>query len=290
MEFKSINKVVAKKDSQALVTGQPVYTEDIMPKDCLIVKVLRSPHARAIVKKVNKSAAEKIPGIVCIATADDVPKSRFTIAGQTYPEPSPYDRLILDKQIRFVGDAVALVAGTNQEAVDKALRAIRVDYEVQEPLLDFTKALDNDIVVHPEDDWKPLVDVGGDHKRNLVAKACDRHGDIDAVLASSDVVIDRTYHTRQNQQAAMETFRAYAYKDAFGRLTIVSSTQVPFHVRRVVSHALEIPKSKVRVIKPRIGGGFGSKQTVVMEVYPAFIAWLTGKPAYMVIDGVDAAS
>ena len=217
MEFKSINKVVAKKDSQALVTGQPVYTEDIMPKDCLIVKVLRSPHARAIVKKVNKSAAEKIPGIVCIATADDVPKSRFTIAGQTYPEPSPYDRLILDKQIRFVGDAVALVAGTNQEAVDKALRAIRVDYEVQEPLLDFTKALDNDIVVHPEDDWKPLVDVGGDHKRNLVAKACDRHGDIDAVLASSDVVIDRTYHTRQNQQAAMETFRAYAYKDAFGR-------------------------------------------------------------------------
>ena len=177
---------------------------------------------------------------------------------------------------------MALVAGTNQAAVDKALRAIRVEYEVQEPLLDFTKALDNDIVVHPEDDWKPLVDVGGDNKRNLVAKACDRHGDIDAVLASSDVVIDRTYHTRQNQQAAMETFRAYAYKDAFGRLTIVSSTQVPFHVRRVVSHALEIPKSKVRVIKPRIGGGFGSKQTVVMEVYPAFIAWLTGKPAYMV--------
>ena len=182
MEFKSINKVVAKKDSQALVTGQPVYTEDIMPKDCLIVKVLRSPHARAIVKKVNKSAAEKIPGIVCIVTADDVPKSRFTIAGQTYPEPSPYDRLILDKQIRFVGDAVALVAGTNQGAVDKALRAIHVEYEVQEPLLDFTKALDNDIVVHPEDDWKPLVDVGGDNKRNLVAKACDRHGDIDAVL------------------------------------------------------------------------------------------------------------
>ena len=114
----------------------------------------------------------------------------------------------------------------------------------------------NDIVVHPEDNWKPLVDVGGDNKRNLVAQACDEHGDVDAVLASSDVVIDRTYHTRQNQQGAMETFRAYAYKDAFGRLTIVSSTQVPFHVRRVVANALEIPKSKIRVIKPRIGGGF----------------------------------
>lgn len=282
MEYKAINHVVAKKDSQALVTGQPVYTDDLRPKDCLIVKALRSPHARAIVKKVNKSAAEKVPGIVCIVTAEDVPQSRFTIAGQTYPELSPYDRLILDKQIRFVGDPVALVAGTNEDAVDKALRVLRVEYEVQEPLLDFTKALDNDIVVHPEDNWKPLVDVGGDNKRNLVAQACDEHGDVDAVLASSDVVIDRTYHTRQNQQGAMETFRAYAYKDAFGRLTIVSSTQVPFHVRRVVANALEIPKSKIRVIKPRIGGGFGSKQTVVMEVYPAYIAWLTGKPAYMI--------
>ena len=282
MEYKVINHTVAKKDSQALVTGQPVYTDDLRPKDCLIVKALRSPHARAIVKKVNKSAAEKVPGIVCIVTADDVPQSRFTIAGQTYPELSPYDRLILDKQIRFVGDPVALVAGTSEEAVDKALRVLRVEYDVQEPLLDFTKALDNDIVVHPEDNWNPLVDVGGDNKRNLVAQACDEHGDIDAVLASSDVVIDRTYHTRQNQQGAMETFRAYAYKDAFGRLTIVSSTQVPFHVRRIVANALEIPKSKIRVIKPRIGGGFGSKQTAVMEVYPAYIAWLTGKPAYMI--------
>ena len=282
MEYKVINHTVAKKDSQALVTGQPVYTDDLRPKDCLIVKALRSPHARAIVKNVNKSAAEKVPGIVCIVTADDVPQSRFTIAGQTYPELSPYDRLILDKQIRFVGDPVALVAGTSEEAVDKALRVLRVEYDVQEPLLDFTKALDNDIVVHPEDNWNPLVDVGGDNKRNLVAQACDEHGDIDAVLASSDVVIDRTYHTRQNQQGAMETFRAYAYKDAFGRLTIVSSTQVPFHVRRIVANALEIPKSKIRVIKPRIGGGFGSKQTAVMEVYPAYIAWLTGKPAYMI--------
>ena len=153
MEYKAINHVVAKKDSQALVTGQPVYTDDLRPKDCLIVKALRSPHARAIVKKVNKSAAEKVPGIVCIVTAEDVPQSRFTIAGQTYPELSPYDRLILDKQIRFVGDPVALVAGTNEDAVDKALRVLRVEYEVQEPLLDFTKALDNDIVVHPEANW-----------------------------------------------------------------------------------------------------------------------------------------
>ena len=178
-----------------------------------------------------------------------MPHTRFTIAGQTYPELSPYDKLILDKHIRYVGDPVALVAGVTEEAVDKALRIIRVEYDVLEPLLDFTKAKDNPIVVHPEEDWNPVVDVGGDNKRNLVAQAEENWGDVEGTLASSDIVIDRTYHTKQVQQSMMETFRAYSYKDMFGRLTIVSSTQVPFHVRRIVATALEIPKSQVRVIK-----------------------------------------
>lgn len=280
--MKAVNQSVMKKDAISLVTGQPVYTEDIAPKDCLIVKALRSPHAHAIVKSVKTDAAMKVPGIVCIVTADDVPHTRFTIAGQTYPELSPYDKLILDKHIRYVGDPVALVAGTTAEAVDKALRIIRVEYDVLEPLLDFTKAKDNAIIVHPEEDWNPLVDVGGDNMRNLVAQDREDWGDVEGTLASSDIVIDRTYHTKQMQQSMMETFRAYSYKDMFGRLTIVSSTQVPFHVRRIVATALEIPKSQVRVIKPRIGGGFGAKQTAVMEVYPAFITYITGKPAMMI--------
>lgn len=280
--MKAVNQSVMKKDAVSLVTGQPVYTEDIAPKDCLIVKALRSPHAHAIVKSVKTDAAMKVPGIVCIVTADDVPHTRFTIAGQTYPELSPYDKLILDKHIRYVGDPVALVAGTTAEAVDKALRIIRVEYDVLEPLLDFTKAKDNAIIVHPEEDWNPLVDVGGDNMRNLVAQDREDWGDVEGTLASSDIVIDRTYHTKQMQQSMMETFRAYSYKDMFGRLTIVSSTQVPFHVRRIVATALEIPKSQVRVIKPRIGGGFGAKQTAVMEVYPAFITYITGKPAMMI--------
>ena len=280
--MKAVNQPIMKKDAVSLVTGQPVYTEDIAPKDCLVVKALRSPHAHAWVKSVQTDAAKKVPGIVCIVTADDVPHTRFTIAGQTYPELSPYDKLILDKHIRYVGDPVALVAGVTEEAVDKALRIIRVEYDVLEPLLDFTKAKDNPIVVHPEEDWNPVVDVSGDNKRNLVAQAEENWGDVEGTLASSDIVIDRTYHTKQVQQSMMETFRAYSYKDMYGRLTIVSSTQVPFHVRRIVATALEIPKSQVRVIKPRIGGGFGAKQTAVMEVYPAVITHITGKPAMMI--------
>lgn len=280
--MREVNHSVMKKDAMSLITGQPVYTADIAPKDCLIVKALRSPYARAIVKEVNTAAALKVPGIECIITADDVPKTRFTVAGQTYPELSPYDKLILDKQIRYVGDPVALVAGKTAEAVDKALRIIRVQYEVQEPLLDFTKAKDNPILVHPEEDWDPRVDVGGDNRRNLVASAKEDWGDVDDLLEKSDVVIDRTYHTKQAQQSMMETFRTFAYKDMFGRLVVVSSTQVPFHVRRIVATALEIPKSQVRVVKPRIGGGFGAKQTAVMDVYPAYIAYITGKPAMMI--------
>ncbi len=133
--MREVNRSVMKKDAMSLLTGQPVYTADIAPKDCLIVKALRSPYARAVVKEVNTAAALKVPGIECIVTADDVPKTRFTVAGQTYPELSPYDKLILDKQIRYVGDPVALVAGKTAEAVDKALRMIRVQYDVQEPLL-----------------------------------------------------------------------------------------------------------------------------------------------------------
>lgn len=279
--MKSINKAIMKKDTLQLVTGKPAYTADLMPSDCLIVKALRSPHANAIVRAVHTERAKKVPGIELIVTADDVPQKRFTIAGQTYPELSPYDRLILDHQIRYVGDPVALVVGRDNDCVDAALRLIRVEYDVQEPLLDFRKAKDNRIIVHPEDDWKALVPTGGDPKRNLVSENEETWGDLDAAYDKCDVIVDETYHTKQVQQSMMETFRAYSYMDEYNRLVIVSSTQVPFHVRRIVSNALSIPKSKIRVIKPRIGGGFGAKQTAVMECYPALISYMTGKRVYM---------
>ena len=280
--MKYVNQPIRKKDAMALVTGKPVYTDDIAPKDCLVVKVLRSPHAHAEILEIKKDIAEKLPGIVCVLTYEDVPQKRFTMAGQTYPEPSPYDRLILDKRVRFVGDAVAIVAGETEKAVDQAMKVIKVKYDVLEPVLDFHEAKDNPILVHPEDNWQALCPVGADNKRNLCASGLEEHGDVDKVIAESDVVVENIYHTKAVQQTMMETFRTYTQMDTYGRLNIISSTQVPFHVRRILSNALDIPKSKIRVIKPRIGGGFGAKQTVVAEVYPAIVTLKTGRPAKII--------
>lgn len=280
--MKYVSRSVKKIDANALVTGKPVYTADMMPKECLVVKVLRSPHAYAKIKNINKTIALKVPGIEAVYTYEDVPRIRFTMAGQSYPEPSPYDRYILEEYVRYVGDAVAIVAGENEAAVDKALKLIKVEYEILEPVLDFTKALEHPSILHPEDDYHNNFPIGGDRKRNLCASHSMVHGDLEAAFAESDVIIENTYHTKANAQAMMETFRTYTYLDHNGRLTLVSSTQVPFHIRRHVARALGLPKTKVRVIKPRIGGGFGAKQTMVSDIYPAFVTQKTGKPAAMI--------
>ena len=280
--MKYVNTSVEKKDAMALVTGQPVYTDDLAPKDCLIVKLLRSPHAHALIEEIDTKAALKVPGIACVLTYQDVPQDRFTFAGQTYPELSPYDRLILDKRVRFVGDAVAIVAGENEKAVDKALKLIKVKYQVLEAILDFHQAKDNPVVIHPEDNWESRVPVGADNKRNLCATREESAGDVEAVLKACKYTVDRTYHTKANQQAMMETFRSYTYLDHFGRMNVVTSTQVPFHVRRILGRALGIGASNVRVMKPRIGGGFGAKQTSVTEIYPALVTLKTKRPAKLV--------
>ena len=272
----------------SLVTGKPVYTDDLAPKDCLIVKALRSPHANAWVEDIKTGNAEKVAGIACVLTYKDVPQKRFTLAGQTAPEMSPDDRLIIDRHVRFVGDVVALVAGETEEAVDKALKRIRVDYRVETPVLDMHKAKDNPILVHPEEDWKLKIPLGGDNKRNLCATAMEEQGDVDKVLSECKYTVERTYHTKANQQTMMETFRTACYMDHFGRLIVLSSTQIPFHVRRIVGRALDIPASKVRVIKPRIGGGFGAKQTSVSEIYPAIVTWKTGRPSKMIFSRYES--
>ena len=286
--MKYVNQPVRKTDAMSLVTGKPVYTDDLAPKDCLIVKVLRSPHANAWVEDIKTGTAEKVAGIACVLTYKDVPKKRFTLAGQTAPEMSPDDRLILDRHVRFVGDAVAIVAGETEEAVDKALKRIRVDYRVEAPVLDIHKAKDNPILVHPEEDWKLKIPLGGDNKRNLCASAVEEHGNVDEVLSKCKYTVERTYHTKANQQTMMETFRTACYLDHFGRLIVLSSTQIPFHVRRIVGRALDIPASKVRVIKPRIGGGFGAKQTSVSEIYPAIVTWKTGRPSKMIFSRYES--
>ena len=281
-EYRSIHKSVRKKDSMQLLLGKPVYLDDITPRDALVVKLLRSPHANAIIQDIDASTARKVPGVVAVYTWEDVPQNRFTIAGQTYPEPSPYDRLILDRHVRFAGDAVAIIAAETEKAAAAAERLIRVTYEVLEPVLDFRTAKDNPILVHPEEDWFPPCQVGGDNRRNLVASDVNGDGDVDAILADCDIVLERTYHTKAFNQAMMETFRTYTELDRYGRLHVISSTQIVFHCRRILSRALGIPKSRIRVEKPRIGGGFGAKQTAVCEVYPAFVTLKTGRPAKLI--------
>lgn len=280
--MKYVNKPVPKTDAMSLVTGKPVYTDDLAPSDCLIVKILRSPHANAWVEEIKTDAAKKIEGIACVLTYEDVSHKRFTLAGQTAPEISPWDRYIIDKHVRFVGDPVAIVAGETEEAVDKALKRIKVKYRVEEAVLDIHTAKDNPILVHPEEDWYMPIPAGGDNKRNLCSSNVEEVGDVDAMLEKCAYTVDQVYHTKANQQTMMETFRTYCYMDHFQRLTVVSSTQIPFHIRRIVGNALNIPSSKVRVIKPRIGGGFGAKQSSVSEVFPALVTWVTGRPSKIV--------
>ena len=255
--LRTVNQAVPKKDAMQLLLGKPVYTDDITPRDALVVKILRSPHANAIVEEIDTTIARKIPGVVAVYTWQDVPQTRFTIAGQTYPEPSPYDRLILDRHVRFAGDAVAIIAAEDEKAALRAMKAVKVRYQVLEAVLDMHTAKDNPVLVHPEEDWYPIV-------------------------------LDRTYHTKAFNQAMMETFRTYTELDRYGRLHVISSTQIVFHVRRILSRALGIPKSRIRVEKPRIGGGFGAKQTAVCEVYPAFVTLQTGRPAKLIYTREEA--
>lgn len=282
--MRTVNQPIRKKDAMQLLTGQPVYVNDLAPEGCLIVKLLRSPHPNAMIEEINTEAAKKVPGIEAVFTWEDVPQEgpRFTLAGQTYPEPSPQDRLVLDRHVRFIGDPVAIVAGKDEKCVDRALRMIKVKYQVLDAVLDFRTALDNPVLVHPEETWESLFPVGADNKRNLCAHEESSDGDVEAVLADCDVVLERTYHTKANQQTMMETFRTFCTIDTYGRLHIVSSTQIVFHCRRIVAKALGIPKSMVRVEKTRIGGGFGAKQTAVIEIYPAFVTWKTKKPCKLV--------
>lgn len=280
--MKIVNKSVSKIDGMSLVKGKPAYTDDLAPNDALIVKVLRSPHAFARIKNIDTSIAEKVKGVECIFTYKDVIRKPFTRAGQCYPELSAYDKFLLDEYVRHVGDDVAIIAAKDEKTANKAMGLIKVQYEALEPVLDFEKAEGHESIVHPEDDIFTNIDVGFDKDRNVACKVNFSLGDVETALKSCEVVIKNTYTTQAQAQAMMESQRTYTYMDMMGRLIVVSSTQIPFHVRRILSNALDFPASKIRVIKPRIGGGFGSKQTAQSEFYPALVTLKTGKPAKII--------
>lgn len=282
-ELAQVSHPVVKKDAYALLAGKPLYTDDLAPSDALVMKILRSPHAHARIRAIDTARALRVPGVVAVFTHEDVPHTRFTLAGQSNPEASPYDRLILDEVVRYVGDEVAFVVAETKRAAERALRLIRVDYEVLPAVLDFTQAKDNPVVVHGEEGYEVKAGwINNERLRNICAQGGSASGDLDAAFAQAEVVIDRTYHTKACAQAMMETFQSYAYVDVHGRIVCVSSTQVPFHIRRQIATALEIAPSQVRVVKPRIGGGFGAKQTGCAETFVAFAAQRLGRPVKVV--------
>ncbi len=283
--MKIISQPIIKRDAMQVLTGKPVYMDDMVPDDCLIIKLLRSPHAHAIVEEIDTSEALLLDGIEAVFTWKDVDQNqrRFTAEGESYPETGPYDRLILDRHVRYAGDVVAIVAGENRKVVEKALKLIKVKYKILEPILDFHTAKDNKIIIHPEDNWEALVpQAGGDKNRNLCAHQEESFGDIENAFKHCDIIVDETYHTKACQQAPMETFRTYCDIDTYGRLHVFTSTQVVFHCKRIIANALNISKSLVRVSKPRVGGGFGAKGSTVSELYPAFVTWKTKKASKIV--------
>ena len=288
--MKYVGKGLAKTDAIAISTGKPVYTEDLAPANALVVKILRSPHAFARITAIDTSKAKLVAGVECILTYKDVPQVRFTLAGQSYPEPSPYDRLILDPIVRYVGDEVAIIAAVDEKAANAAMKLIKVSYEIFEPVLDFEQAIDHSSVVHPESDLFCNFPIGMDKERNICSSHTVAVGDVDEELKKCDIVIEETYYTQAQAHAMMETFRSFTYLDHAGRLVIVSSTQVPFHIRRHVARALELPASKVRVIKPRIGGGFGGKQTGSGDVFAGLVSLKTGKPAMYIYSRTETFS
>ena len=277
-EFTVVGRSERKVDGRALVTGKPVYVADLQLPGTLHVKILGSPHAHARIVRIDASAAEAMPGVACVLTHENTPPTRHTTAGQGFPEPSPYDARMFEDRVRFVGDRVAAVAAESEAVALEALKAIRVEYEELEPVLSIDDAVrDGAPVIHDEADSTGIYDAA----RNIVADVEIDVGDVAAGFEGSAVVVETTCETPYAQHTPIETHVVLSYLDDAGRLVLRTSTQVPFHVRRIVAQTLGIPIHDIRVIKPRIGGGFGTKQEVLLEDVAGLVTLRTKRPALL---------
>ncbi len=279
LDFKVVGHSVDKVDALGLACGKPVFTDDIHIPGLLHAKLLKSPHAHARIKKIDTSAAQKVPGVVCILTHKDVPRVAHTTAGQGYPEPSPYDTFTLDKKVRFVGDRVAAVAAETVEAAEEAIKKIKVQYQVLPAVLDAKDAMKKGApVIHDEPEARVIIPIVYDKKKNLAGHVDTEVGDVEKGLKEADHVIEAEYESHYAQHCPLEPHITITWLDEKNRLVIRTSTQVPFHVRRITAERLQIPIGRIRVIKPRIGGGFGTKQEVLLEDICSALTLKTGRP------------
>lgn len=277
--FEYIGKNIGKIDAMALATGQPLFTDDISFPNTLHIKILYSPHAHAIIEDIDTSEAEKIPRVKLILTYKNTPQVLHTTAGQGWPEPSPYDTCMFNKKVRYVGDRVAAVAAETEEIAYEALKHIKVNYKKLPAVFDPEKAMKEGApVIHDEEGISGVYNP----KKNIVSHIEVKAGDIEKGFEESDVVVEDTFEMQYAQHCPIEPHATITYLDEYGRIVIRTSTQVPFHVRRIVAQVLEIPVQNIRVIKPRIGGGFGVKQEIILEEISAFVTLKTSRPARLV--------
>jgi putative selenate reductase molybdopterin-binding subunit len=280
--MKVVNTLKPSVDGKGIMMGRPAYTDDLAEANSLIIKVLRSPHAYAKITKIDTSKAKQVEGVEIILTHHDFKRIPFTRAGQGYPEPSPHDKFVFDDVVRYVGDEVAAVAAVDEATALKALDLIEVTYEMLEPVLDFEKAMNHPSIIHPEPEIHEMFPIGFDPKKNVAASYQMKVGDVEKTLKTCDVVIEESFYTQAQAHSMMEPHTVNGRIDYQNRLVLYSSTQTPFHVRRIISQTLEVPISRIRVIKPRVGGGFGGKQALHGEMIVSAVTLRTGKPSKIV--------
>ncbi len=279
--FKVVNNKTHSVDGHAEMMGRPVYTQDYAKEGSLVLKMLRSPHAFARIKNIDTSKAEALNGVKLVLTYKNVPHVAMSRAGQGAPQPSPIDKFILDEYVRYVGDEVACVAAINERIAEDALKLIDVEYEVLTPVLDYKKAYKNENVIHPEEGISQAFEMGFRPKDNVAASYEMEVGDVEKTLSECEVVIEHTAETQAQAHAMLEPHNSNARLDEHNRLVIYTSTQTPFHIRRIMAQTLGIPLSKIRIVKPRVGGGFGGKQQFHCEMFVALTTLRTGLASKM---------
>ncbi len=274
--WQTVGKPEIKVDAIKLVQGKPAFTADFEKRGLLYAKVLHSPHAHARIKKIDTSKAKDLEGVVAVLTWKDIPRVVYSTAGQSDPIPGPLDAFSLDHKVRFVGDRVAFVAAETVEIAEKALALIEVEYELLAPILDPRQAMESPIRIHDEPEYVNFAE--SDPQKNLAAHIRIDIGDVEKGFKEADEIYEAEYEVPKVQQASIEPHVCVTYWDEDDRLVIRTSTQVPFHVRRMLAPVLNLPIKRIRVIKPRIGGGFGGKQEVLMEDVPAHLTIATKRP------------
>ncbi|HKJ39046.1 MAG TPA: molybdopterin cofactor-binding domain-containing protein, partial [Anaerolineales bacterium] len=275
--YQTVGKPEKKVDAVKLVQGKPAFTADMDMRGMLYARVLRSPHAHARITRIDASKARDLQGVAAVLTWEDIPRVVYSTAGQSDPIPGPLDTFSLDNKVRFVGDRVAMVAAETPEIAEKALTLIDVEYEILDAIIDSRQAMDKKAIrIHDQPEYVNFADSNPD--KNLAAEIRIDIGDVEKGFAEADEVFEAEYEVPKVQQAHVEPHVCVTYWDEDDRLVIRTSTQVPFHVRRMLAPVLNLPVKRIRVIKPRIGGGFGGKQEVLMEDVPAHLTIATKRP------------